>query len=177
MKVSNSRYALFCSLTVRSRGKEAKLGKKNKYVSVSHHFLLVALCNRLLLGVSCSCHQNCCWIKTLELIFWSAGGKEAAAVLKPAAPVPLSPLRPVSFEADFSLWNKCLHGCSVGALLCREKEMGREERTANWINDQSRKKSKLNLKRNNTNIKSNMSNLKWNQGYELLNQQWKSTHH
>lgn len=128
MKVSNSRYALFCSLTVGSRGKEAKLGKKNKYVSVSHHFLLVALCNRLLLGVSCSCHQNCCWIKTLELKFWSPGGKEAAAVLKPAAPVPLSPLRPVSFEADFSLWKKCLHGCSVGALLCREKEMGREER-------------------------------------------------
>jgi len=64
----------------------------------------------------------------LELKFWSPGGKEAAAVLKPAAPVPLPPLRPVSFEADFSLWNKCLHGCSVGALLCREKEMGREER-------------------------------------------------
>lgn len=107
MKVSNSRDTLFCSLTAWSGGQETKWRNKIKYVPVNYPLLLAALCNYLLLEASCSCHQRCFWIKTLE--FKNCGAlrmKGVAPDLKPAAWVPLASLPPVSFEAHVSLWNK-----------------------------------------------------------------------
>lgn len=106
MKVSNSRDTLFRSVAAWSGSQDTKQRNKTKHVPVNYHLLLEALCNYLLLEVSCSCHQSCFRIKTLELKLWSPGGKGVAPDLKPAAWVPLASLPPVSFEAHVSLWNK-----------------------------------------------------------------------
>lgn len=121
MKASNSRDALFCSFTSWSGGQETKWRNKIKYVPVNYHLLLVALWNCLLLEASCSCHQRCFWIKTLELELWRPRGKGVAPDLKPAAWVPLASLPHSPLRHMFPCKIKCLKGCSVGALLRGEK--------------------------------------------------------
>lgn len=136
MKASNSRDALFCSLASWSGGQETKWRNKIKYVPVNHHLLLVALWNYLLLEASCSCHQRCFWIKTLELKLWCPGGKGVGPDLKPAAWVPLASLPPLSFEAHVSLQNKMSQRmqcwCPLVGGKKRDRRWGEKIMTHQW---------------------------------------------